>query len=237
MRVARSRHGFDLHRDLWLSASHQLHKIAYDSHKQAVQVTIYTRHYRWDTSAVDYTYLVWPRHGTEYNTSLTRFHHPNATEYDWGYLDRLIVTPPVKPILDPALRYWRTRFILLPSDNVPDRTYLQVSDVDENASEEEIRLAGVIKIFELFQRARWTADGAENDDQKKQISYAFTTVDPSAFVHSEAFRETALRVPLGDTLGAGRLGGMVSHNASIESVAIAMTDPVSGLALQDRRWQ
>ena len=55
-----------------------------------------------------------------------------------------------------SLRYWRTRFVVIPTDESP---HASVAPSGEKLNEEETRLLGMDKLAELFSKARRDTPG------------------------------------------------------------------------------
>ena len=60
-----------------------------------------------------------------------------------------------------SLRYWRTRFVIIPTDEPP---LTSVGPLGEKLNDEEIRLLGMDKLAELFSKVRWSSP----DERGKQ---------------------------------------------------------------------
>lgn len=76
-----------------------------------------------------------------------------------------------------SLRYWRTRFVVIPTLDSPSLT------TDEPLNEEEIRILGVEKLAEQFAKVRW-----QNPDDKAPaptVRFLPTTLSPAASVLDE----------------------------------------------------
>ena len=77
-----------------------------------------------------------------------------------------------------SLRYWRTRFVVIPSAEPPP-TYLGPSG--ERLNDEEIRLLGIDKLAELFTKLRWRPP-EERSLPSAPIRFLPTTLSPEASV-------------------------------------------------------
>ena len=63
-----------------------------------------------------------------------------------------------------ALPYWRTRFVVIPTDEPP---VTNTGPQGEKLNDEEIRLLGMEKLAEQFSRLRWCSP----EDKGKQHQY------------------------------------------------------------------
>lgn len=152
--------------------------------------------------------------------------------------------------LTESIRFWRTRFILIPLEVIPQSTLSSLNPANENLNEEELRLAGFTKFLELFHKARWI-DPSERHGQppsKKgvhsgsNIPITFTTFQTSTYIANEvtAWR----RARGGETAGATLPGtsavsapmGWLKRDVELPELARAMLHAVTGLSVKDRRW-
>ena len=77
-----------------------------------------------------------------------------------------------------SLRYWRTRFLVIPADEVPQSS---IGPTGEKLNDEEIRLLGMDKLAELFTKVRWVSP----EDKGKPIPpVRFLPTDFHHILHS-----------------------------------------------------
>ena len=81
-----------------------------------------------------------------------------------------------------SLRYWRTRFVVIPTDEVPQSN---VGPAGEKLNEEEIRLMGMDKLAELFSKLRWQPP-EEKGKLIPPVRFVTTDLGPVASVLDES---------------------------------------------------
>jgi len=135
-------------------------------------------------------------------------------------------------ILTDSLRYWRTRFLVIPSDKRPEpRTATRGGKL---LSEEEIRLLGMAELAARFTAARWLRQD-DNAESHAPVKFIMTTLDPAASVSDDQ-----LMAKLEETHHSGSLRKKPNSNRvlaemSLEAIAVAMRMP-DGMAIRDNRW-
>lgn len=143
-------------KSIYLGSSNRVHQLRYDRHSSCIVVTIWKEIVHWKTNPVEYSFMLSPLGTTSYIDRSVTFSYPDQTTYDWKYTDRLIAGV-AEPKLAEKTRYWRTRFILIPAD-VPDLQGMiqsQKQVLFEDSTEEDLRIAGVMNLYEQFSKARW----------------------------------------------------------------------------------
>ena len=134
--------------------------------------------------------------------------------------------------LTDSLRYWRTRFLVIPSDKRPDPK--PATRGGKLLSEEEIRLLGMAELAARFTAARWLRQD-ENADSHAPVKFIMTTLDPVASVCDDL-----LMAKLEETHHYGSLRKKPNSNRvlagmSLEAIAAAMRMP-DGVPIRDNRW-
>ena len=138
--------------------------------------------------------------------------------------------------LHDSLRYWRTRFIVIPSADSP---LTNIGPSGEKLDDEEIRLVGMDKLAELFSRVRWQPpDGSLGTGTQTQNAVRFlpTDLDPAACIFDEALMSRLDEIhAVGPSRKNTRSEKEISQ-MSLGAIAKAMReDPVS-LPIKDCRW-
>ncbi|KAK4331647.1 Vacuolar membrane-associated protein IML1 [Rhodotorula toruloides] len=172
---------------VYLSLANQIHRIWYDRRSQSVFVRILRRRRTWAKQPYEYKALIWTVGRENYDMSRIAFPYPAMIDpVDWQHVDRLVAGVE-KPDNQQAVRYRRTRLVLLPAAKVPDRDYiigitkaLQGGEVSDAA----IRMQGFYALMETIESARWTPAGVE----KMPLSIAHTTLDAPGWAIAEARR-------------------------------------------------
>lgn len=138
--------------------------------------------------------------------------------------------------LHESLRYWRTRFIVIPSADSP---LTNLGPTGEGLNDEEIRLLGMDKLAELFSRVRWQApDGSFGTGTQAQPIVRFLTTDlgPAACVLDEALMNRLDEVHALGPLRKNMKSEKEISQMSLSVIAKTMReDPVS-LPIKDYRW-
>lgn len=221
----------------YLSMGHQVHKLTFDASGQNVEVRRYVRTVQYDTKRTVYKCVVWPKHINFYRQKTVMFNYPNLM-YAWNYLDHLVAG--YQEELTDNLRFWRSRFIVIPMETLP-ANHNMIGGTNDVLDDEEKRLALFDTWWQSLRKAK-SLTPAERDEiqkqAKKEIGHEFglrlTTMDPSAYITSEA--EKALK--LSDARGATstNTNPNLTKESKSKAIADAMRDPVYGLRIYDRRW-
>lgn len=177
---------------IYLSATNQIHCITYNRQAGMVHVKRYVKKARYSTAPVPYRCCIWPRYFSGYHAQSAQFVHPDPHAYNWMYLDSLIAG--YEESLTEATRYWRARFVLVPSEGSPPA---MSASTGEKLSDEEVRLLGTDRLAELFARAEYVPPGAPRAERSAALRFLPTTLDASSsmldasFVHAiQAVNET-----------------------------------------------
>jgi len=235
---------------VYLSMSNEIHRISYTG--EAIRLRRYVR--RMAVSApIEYQCLVWPKLGEGYTELKTSFASHGLGGYGWNRLDLLyrllarmradnrsarldMLIAGYENQLHESLRYWRTRFIVIPSADSP---LTNVGPTDEKLNDEEIRLLGMDKLAELFSRVRWQApDGSLGTGTQAQPTVRFLPTDlgPAACVLDEALMNRLDEIhALGPLKKNARSEKEISQ-MSLSAIAKAMRDDPVGLPIKDSRW-
>ncbi|OWP03142.1 vacuolar membrane-associated protein IML [Marssonina coronariae] len=162
-------------------------------------------------------------------------------EYNWNYVDAFIAG--VADEMSENLRFWRARFVLIP---VQRPTQSQRRTGEDN--EEEIRLEGIKKITQMWQRhrvltateRRFQSVGSRKLKDPNPLDIVYKTEDPSVVVSAEL--ETLPLVETGDpSIRRGQLletERFRKSNLDMAELAEAIQLPVErgGVRMQNRRW-
>ncbi|PWZ00659.1 hypothetical protein BCV70DRAFT_174985, partial [Testicularia cyperi] len=218
---------------IFLSMTNQIHRISYDRSTSAINVKRYVRNAEYSTDATDYACCIWPRHLPGYQTVKARFAYPDSASYNWTYLDSLIAGYVDERFVE-SLRYWRTRFVLVPSEGSPPP---MKAPTGEDLDDEEIRLIGTDKLAELFHRARYIRSKEERDQVHVQ-RFLPTSLDPAMSLQDEDFmkqlgeenaKQTARSASMTKKRAQKTLAGR-----TLDVVAKDMRS--GGLGINDRIW-
>ena len=217
---------------IFLSVTNQIHRISYDRSTSAINIKRYVRNTDYSTDPIDYECCIWPRHLPGYQTVKARFNYPDSASYNWTYLDSLIAGYVDEKFVE-SLRYWRTRFVLVPSEGAPPP---MKAPTGEDLDDEEIRLIGTDKLAELFHRAKFVRSKEERDQTHVQ-RFLPTSLDPAMSLQDEDFMkqlaEENARQRAQSAASKKRLHKTLSGRA-IDAVAKDMRS--GGLVINDRIW-
>jgi hypothetical protein len=162
-------------------------------------------------------------------------------DYNWNYVDSFIAG--FDDEMSETLRFWRARFVLIPVERPTQSQWKQGED-----NEEEIRLEGIKRLTQIWQRNRVITaserrfQGLSSRKMKhpNPLDIVYRTEDPSVVVAAEL--ETLPLVELGE--GSARRGQLFEserfrkEKLDLVALADAMQAPVEkgGVRMQNRRW-
>ncbi|KAL7272365.1 vacuolar membrane-associated protein iml1 [Rhizina undulata] len=230
----------------FMSLGSQIHQLICDE-EYNVEVKRYVRKPNplesGEAKVQKYTTYIKTVMGDEYLPVNASF-RPPLTEYNWNYVDQYIGG--YEDTLTDQLRYWRARFVLIPNDppETARRSHLSNQNGGVELNDEEIRLEGIRRLTQLFQRNRYIPPaerrfekyGRRRGKEKNPLQILYKTVDPSVVVAQEL--ETLSQ---GDSDAAMRRSQLLTtemfekKNLDIKAIAQELQGP-RGVRLQDRRW-
>ncbi|KAG4437109.1 hypothetical protein IFR05_007407 [Cadophora sp. M221] len=162
-------------------------------------------------------------------------------EYNWNYVDAFIAG--IAEEMSENLRFWRARFVLIPVERPTQSQRRQGED-----NEEEIRLEGIKKLTQMWQRhrvltaseRRFQGLGSRKMKDPNPLDIVYKTDDPSIVVTAEL--ETLPLVETGEV--GSRRGLLLEHERfrksklDIAGLAEAIQAPIErgGVRMQNRRW-
>ena len=235
---------------VYLSMSNEIHQISYTG--EAIRVRRYVRRMAASTP-IEYQCLIWPKLGEGYTELKTSFVSHGLENYGWNRFDPSRPSPTrtktndhltrldmliagYENQLHESLRYWRTRFIVIPSTDSP---VANAGPTGEGLDDEEIRLVGMDKLAELFSRVRWqvpeSSPGVGTQPQPV-VRFLPTDLGPATCVLDEALMNR-----LDETHALGPLRKNMRSEKEISQMSLGVIakamreDPVS-LPFKDYRW-
>jgi len=235
---------------VYLSMSNEIHQISYTG--EAVRLRRYVR--RMVASApIEYQCLIWPKLGEGYTELKTSFVSHGLENYGWNrferdhplstrtradsYLTRLdMLIAGYENQLHESLRYWRTRFIVIPSTDSP---LTNIGPTGEKLNDEEIRLVGMDKLAELFSRVRWQPpDSSLGTGTQTQSVVRFLTTDlgPAECILDETLMNRLDEIHAMGPLKKNTKSEKEISQMSLSAIAKAMRDDPVGLPIKDYRW-
>ncbi|KEP52401.1 vacuolar membrane-associated protein IML1 [Rhizoctonia solani 123E] len=214
-----------------LSMSDQIQQLSYDPITGAVLVRRWIRRSSHPTDPFQYQCLVWPKLGTGYTEVSTSFSFPVLEEYGWNRTDTLVAG--YERDLSDALRYWRTRYLVIPSEDSPPAPFRGSTGEGETLDEEEIRLLGVTeRLAELFSRARWLRP---DETDLPPPRFVETTLDPAVCVLDDSLMTQIEELHARGPLKKKRLSERVLEEMSLGSIARAMREE-NGVPIKEHKW-
>ena len=225
---------------IYLLWSNHIHRLAFNSSKQSVTVQRFVRKLRYSVEPAKYTCLVWPAQMKGFQGATATFKYPVSAcasdrictaecqnldaKLNFNYLDRLIAGE--EEDLTSNLRYWRTRFILIPSGRDP---VAGVVPKGEQFNQAEILISGAFKVLEIIGKNQWKPSG-QTDVPLRLLP---TTFDPSACVLDDGLMIELDRLNKGEEQHPA---GKALEGMTLQTVAEMMCQPNNGLVIRDRWW-
>ncbi|KAK4126110.1 hypothetical protein N657DRAFT_688722 [Parathielavia appendiculata] len=165
---------------------------------------------------------------------------PRKDERNWNYIDAYVAGH--NDELTEHLRFWRARFVLIPMTGRRS----SVPGTENGDNEEEIRIEGIRKLAQAWQRHRYIppnegrlqGSGPRRKKDVNPLDIVYKTEDASVVIAAEL--ET---LPLLE--GVDRRGQLVrsrepfsKKNINLAALAEAIQQPVEsgGVRMQNRRW-
>lgn len=166
--------------------------------------------------------------------------HPPRKEYNWNFIDTFLAG--YQDEFSEVLRFWRARFVLIPVE-LPTINRRPLPMLAED-SEEEIRLEGIRKLTQVWQKYRYVppeerhfqATNSRRQKDPNPLAIEYQTRDPSAIVAAGADNS------LIDDTDSEFLTSIFSEteqyqtsNIDIKKLAEDIQGE-SGIPMLDRRW-
>lgn len=219
----------------YLSMGHHVHRLIYDPTMRNVEVKRYVRTLHYSMEPIDYRCYVWAKHRDGYEEKHVMFRYPYLSNYNWNYLDHLVAGHAEE--MTDSLRYWRTRFILIPFEDVSHIKLPYGSDISEE-EEEEKRVILFSKFLENFERVRIKTVQETTATQKHPLDSLGITLTPlevSEYVRDEYKKQTGIDV-LGFDSCIPNSEPYLDRTSSIATIIDSMTGQ-RGVKMKDRFWR
>ncbi|KAJ2741700.1 vacuolar membrane-associated protein iml1, partial [Coemansia sp. BCRC 34301] len=165
---------------VWMSNGRQIQKLAFQdsngsSHMPGVCVTRWERKKRFDETPLRYKFHMWPRNNNlGYCSACIQFSFPRDDEVNWNSHDGLIVG--YQTSSNKSTRYWRARYILVPSDHLGSETIVNAKS-NPYMSVEDVRIANFEKFLDHVLRLL-------RKDEKVKLEERFLGALPTEIRHS-----------------------------------------------------
>lgn len=207
--------------------------ITCDNSSSSIEVTRYVRR-REVPDPIGYSSLIWQLAQDDgYDDNLVVF-RPLPTDHSWNYVDQIICG--LEKRFTDSVRFWRARFLIIPSDVKDKRGTLPKSVDSEEFSEEEIRLAGINKFCELLQKATYLTPGEVKESKRSAspITVTFATLDPVEHIqHEQKHFHMNDHEPNRASDTSQRI--LIAKNLSSYDLSEEMQS-VRGITIKDRLW-
>nr|ODN85129.1 vacuolar membrane-associated protein IML1 [Cryptococcus depauperatus CBS 7841] len=214
---------------IWLSWANHIHRLLFHPTKPEIIVHWMTRKILHQTEPVQWKGLVWPSGTSGYQKATATFNYPDVSmKINYNHLDHLINGE--RADFGP-LRYWRTRFILIPSGRDPI-SFPGIMPKNENLGSNDLLWLGAQKLIETLNR--YLLKRPDGQSQQRSLKIVTTTFDPSTCILDEELMMDLAR-QITDELAGGKkrkLEGMTLAN-----VAELMCQPQNGLVIRTRWWE
>ncbi|KAI0062362.1 hypothetical protein BV25DRAFT_1916260 [Artomyces pyxidatus] len=213
---------------VYLSMSNEIHRISYTG--EAIQVRRYVRRMP-PSDPFEYKCLIWPKLGVGYTELSTSFISHGLENYGWNRLDMLVAG--YEHQFNESLRYWRTRFVVIPTLEPP--LHSNVGPASDKLNEEEIRILGIEKLAEMFTRVRWQPPEERSAGPPQAVRLLVTDVGPAAMMLDDQ-----LMARLDDIHEAGPLRKKMKSerdiaDMSLAAIAKAMREE-DAVPIKEHRW-
>ncbi|KAH9927160.1 uncharacterized protein BXZ73DRAFT_48994 [Epithele typhae] len=211
------------HDAVYLSMSNEIHHIVYTG--DSIQVRRYVRRMP-RTELFEYQCLIWPKLGGGYTEMSTAFSSHGMERYGWNRLDMLVAG--YEHRFHESLRYWRTRFVVIPTDESP---HTSVAPSGEKLNEEETRLLGMDKLAELFAKARRDIPG----QPQPPVRFITTDLGPAQCVLDDGVIAQVDEIHATGPLRKKMKSERDLAELSLQAVAKAMRDE-DGVPIKENKW-
>ncbi|TFK30294.1 hypothetical protein FA15DRAFT_726373 [Coprinopsis marcescibilis] len=171
---------------VYLSITNEIHEISFNG--EVIKVRRFSRKAP-KHPIFKYQCLIWPKLGVGYTELSTSFEV--RTFENWNPMDMVIGG--YQNHLHESLRYWRTRFIVIPTSESPS---VNTGPSGEKLNEEEVRILGIEKLAEQFTKLRWQPPGERDKSSvvPPPVRFLQTTLDPATCVLDESLVESINQV-------------------------------------------
>ncbi|KAF5373881.1 hypothetical protein D9758_000636 [Tetrapyrgos nigripes] len=216
------------HDPVYLSMSNEIHRISYTG--EAIQVRRYVRRMP-PIQPFEYQCLIWPKLGVGYTEHKTKFTAHGLENYGWNRLDMTVAG--YEHQFNESLRYWRTRFIVIPTMELPT---INVGPSGEKLNPEEARILGIEKLSEQFTKLKWQPP----DERDKGIAAVPTRFLPTTLSPAASVLDEHLMAQLDLIHAAGPLRKKVKSEREIgemtlAAIAKAMREE-DGVPIKHNQW-
>ncbi|KAJ7633176.1 hypothetical protein FB45DRAFT_1058142 [Roridomyces roridus] len=212
---------------VYLSMSNEIHRIAYSAADEAIQVRRYVRRMP-QTPPFPYQCLIWPKLGGGYTEQSLVFTSHGLDNYGWNSLDMLVAG--YEHQFNESLRYWRTRFVVLPTEEPPTSN---IGPSGEKLNDEETRILGIEKLADSFTKLRWRPP--DEKTPPPPVRFLWTTLNPAVSVLDEALMEQLDQIHAAGPLRKKMKSEREIAEMSLSAIAAAMREE-DGVPIKHYQW-
>ncbi|WWC87875.1 uncharacterized protein L201_002773 [Kwoniella dendrophila CBS 6074] len=220
---------------IWMSWANHIHRLLFHPTRQEIIVHWMTRKVSHSTDPVKYRCLVWPVGMKGYQPAEAVFNYPDVnTKINYNHLDHLINGE--RRTLDP-LRYWRTRFILIPSGK-EIVSFPGLIPQGEHLDQGDLLWLGAQKVIETLNRYLLKSPSSPPQSPLRIVT---TTFDPSTCVlDEELMMDLERQISNKEKLPANIDGSPTEkelEGMTLANLAELMCQPGNGLIIRTRWWE
>lgn len=128
-------------------------------------------------------------------------------------------------------RFWRTRFLVIPTEEPPPP---MSASTGEKMNDEEIRLAGIDKLADMFGKARWIPVG-EKPEFYPAPRFLPTYLGPAASILDENITAQLEEIHATGPLKKKKHSDKFFQEYSLSAIGKAMREE-DGVPIKDHRW-
>ncbi|CDZ97520.1 Uncharacterized conserved protein, contains DEP domain [Phaffia rhodozyma] len=221
---------------IFLSWSNTIHRLDMNEESQSITVRRYTRKPTYSIAPKEYEAMVWTQGSSGFQKVQASFHYPAArlASFNWSKLDENIIGNAIGPAdIIHGITLWRTRYILIPSENRPSPIVLTgTNSLGETLSLDEIYVEGAQQLVALFAKARWHPSD-ENPENFKTIELLQTTLDPSTcWLDQVLLKDLRSR----QSKAAPQRNKLLISKMTLPQLMKFVSDPKTGIPLKDLFW-
>ncbi|XP_071946548.1 GATOR1 complex protein DEPDC5-like isoform X2 [Antedon mediterranea] len=166
----------NVHRNEYvLSIGRIFHRISLHEMDRVITVTMYKPRHPFVPQEFLYSYKLWPAKNSMYEEAAVLFRHEQVEHFNWNYMDNHICCKGAMDYdLMESLKFWRTRFLLLPSSSQTVRKLCESPgkpcDVFTQycQSENQQLIEGFIKFMNILNKTRRHSNSNKKDQSSKK---------------------------------------------------------------------
>ncbi|XP_033102141.1 GATOR complex protein DEPDC5-like [Anneissia japonica] len=154
-----------------LSIGKIFHRISLHRNDRVIKVTMFKPRHPFVPREFLYSYKIWPAKKNNYEMAVVEFHHEQLELFNWNYMDNHICCKGVDYDLMESLKFWRSRFLLLPSSSQAVRKLCESPGTPCDVfslhceTENQNLIEGFFKFMNILNRIR-----RQNNSNKKEAS-------------------------------------------------------------------